>query len=211
MRMPADNSTTFEITPAGTHIAVCYRVIDCGTQQGEFAGEINHKRKVMLSWELPEEKMEDGRPFSVHKIYTYSSHEKATLRQHLESWRGKAFNENDFGPEGFDISKLLGIGCMLGITHDNKTGTTYANISAICKLPKGTAAPALINPTVLLDLDGFDQATFDELSESMKSKIAKSPEYQEIVNGPSVPDVAVMGYDVGIDYDGNDLDDEIPF
>ena len=35
----------FEQAPAGTHMAVCIRVIDIGTQDGEYQGKPNSKRQ----------------------------------------------------------------------------------------------------------------------------------------------------------------------
>src|SRR5271168_3727728 len=95
---PSDNGN-FELTPAGTFLALCYRFIDRGTQISEFMGEKKTRREVMISWELVGEVMSDGRPFSASKTYTLSMHEKATLRKDLEAWRGKAFVDADFeGP-----------------------------------------------------------------------------------------------------------------
>ena len=37
---------------------------------------------------FPTEQMSDGRPFTISKRYTWSTHEKATLRKDLEAWRG---------------------------------------------------------------------------------------------------------------------------
>ena len=88
---------SFTPVPAGSHLAVCYRIIDLGTQKVVFQNENKFLRKVMVSWELPDEKMDDGRPFVISKRYTWSMHEKATLRKHLEAWRGKGFSEEDFG------------------------------------------------------------------------------------------------------------------
>jgi hypothetical protein len=50
--LPAQTSE-FELTPAGTHIGRCYRVVDLGTQLVEFQGEHKKQHKIMISWELP--------------------------------------------------------------------------------------------------------------------------------------------------------------
>src|SRR5688572_17810697 len=86
--------------PPGTHPAICYRFIDLGTQTSSFPGnngQPKQTRKVMISWEItdPELRMEDGKPFSISSRYTWSMHEKATLRKTLESWRGAPFINSD--------------------------------------------------------------------------------------------------------------------
>src|SRR5688572_9522594 len=112
----------FTPPPAGAFPAICHRFIDLGTQTSNFNGETKHQRKVMLSWEVADEqeRMEDGRPYTISQRFTWSMHEKATLRKTLESWRGKAFEDSDFGPGGFDTRKLIGQPCMLSIIHVDK-------------------------------------------------------------------------------------------
>jgi hypothetical protein len=166
----------FELVPADSYAAVCYRVLDLGTQQTEFDGVIKHAHKIMVSWEL-DCKMADGRPFSTHKRYTLSLHDKATLRHDLESWRGRPFTVEE--EDGFDVAKLIGAPCLMQIIHNQKGGKTYANISSIMKLPKGMAAPVMVNEPINFSLDEFDAEVFNKLSESLRSTIAKSPEYAE--------------------------------
>jgi len=182
MYMPQNNGTDFAPPPAGTHMAACYRVVDLGTQSTDWQGETKRQHKVMMSWELSDEKMEDGKPFSVHQRYTFSSHEKSTFRQHLEAWRGAPFKESDFGPGGFDIRKVIGAPCLLTIVHNVKQGRTYANITGVAKLMKGMQTPPLVNAKTFLSLDPaeFDQAVFDGLSGGLRAIIEKSPEYQEL-------------------------------
>ena len=196
------DSGDFVPAPSGTHLAICYRLIDLGTQKTEWSGEINYKRKIMLSWELPHEPMQDDRPISAHQRYTYSSHEKSRLRKDLEAWRGKAFRDEDFGPGGFDIKNILGKGCYLSIVQTEKDGRTYANINSVSALPKGTETPKPANPIVYFSLDEFDQAVFDALPDSIKDIIKRSPEYQ----------AAVMGQKpVRQETEIDDLSDSIPF
>ena len=85
---PASNYTP---PPAGMHIARCYRLIDLGTQPKSFQGKpTGEARKIMASWELlGEDRMDDGKPFTMSKSWFLSMHEKATLRKDLESWRGR--------------------------------------------------------------------------------------------------------------------------
>lgn len=178
--LPIEQKNDFETTPSGSHIAICYRVLDLGTQAYTFSGETNHKPTIMLSFELSEEKMKDGRPFSAHKRFKLSSFAKAPIRQFLESWRGQAFTDADFGT--FDIKVLLGKPCMLGIVHEEKNGNTYSNITSVMKIPKGLNIPQSQNELVHFDLDNFNQEVYDGLSQSLRETIAKAPEYQKLKN-----------------------------
>lgn len=211
MYMPQNTGGDFEQTPAGTHVARCYRVIDLGTQQVEWSGQIKHQRKVIVSWELCDKRMDDGRPFTAHQRYTFSSSEKSHFRKHLESWRGKAFSDEDFGEGGFDVRRLINVPCMLSVVHASKGDKTYANIGGVLALPKGMNAPDLENETAFLSLepDEFDQGVFDNLSDNIKDTIRKSPEYAELTNGSGIPS-ARSPDDYGAPPQ-EDLDDEIPF
>jgi hypothetical protein len=211
MHLPPNNDTQFSPPPAGTHVAVCYRVIDLGTQQVEWQGSIKHQRKVLISWELSEEKMEDGRPFTVGQRYTLSSHEKSRLRKDLEAWRGKKFSDEDFGPGGFDIKNIIGKACMLSIVHNAKDGKTYANIASVSALPRSMNAPALVNEPVYFSLGEprLDTDTFDNLTDGLKNVIKTSPEYMEHFRDPNEPPSPQSPNEYGAN--GDPLDDSIPF
>lgn len=182
--MAKKSEASFELTPAGTHLARCYQVIDLGTQKVMWQGTEKKQHKVYIGFELPDELMADGRPFATGQRYTLSLSEKATLRGVLESWRGQSFSEEEIN--GFDIEKLLGVACMVNIVH-NKTGDkTYANIAGIVKLPKNTQCQPAINPPVKFSLDTYTEAAFIVLPEWLRKVIAQSDEYMMIV-GKDVP------------------------
>jgi hypothetical protein len=183
--LPEEQS--FEMAPAGSHVAICYRVIDLGTQYSDMFKTA--QRKITLGWELPTELMttgqNTGKPFSVHKTYTLSSNEKSNLRIALESWRGAPFSKEDFGK--FDIAKLIGKPCLLGIVHEDKNGKTRAVIKSIMRVPKGMSVPAMVNQPIDFSLTDFNQTVYDGLSENLKAMIAKSPEYQHLKGGGNDP------------------------
>lgn len=188
MYLPKSEGGNFELTPDGTFIARCYRFIDLGSHDQTFQGESKGKKRlVMIGFELPTEFMSDGRPFSIHKRYTWSMHEKAALRKDLEAWRGAKFSEADFGPGGFDVRNLLGKACTLSIVHTTGAENTYANIVGIGKPMKGLQVPDQVNPSVYFTLepDGFDQAVFDGLSDKLKEFIRDTPEYRALQGGKS--------------------------
>lgn len=186
MHLPQPNDTQFELPPAGTHLAVCYRVIDLGTQETTYMGQAKRQHKILLSWELPDEKMADDRPFTISKRYTWSMSEKASLRSDLESWRGIPFTEKDFGEGGFDIKNTIGKACLLTIMHEEKNGKTYANITAISRLMKGMKAPeTTANEQIYLWLheSRWEPSTFHKLSQGIQGTIMQSPEYKALANG----------------------------
>lgn len=205
MFMPAPTGGDFTPTPPGTHKAICYRVIDIGTQQTVFQGQTKMQHKILLSWELPEEIMDDGRPFTISKKYTFSSHEKAVLRHDLESWRGAKFKDEEI--QKFDISKLIGVGCYLSVVQQEKDGRTYSNISNVSKLPKGVTVDRPANEPIYFNLSDPDWQTFDKLTDGMKSLIQKSPEYGESFRTQNAPDDPPLH----VESSYPDLDDEIPF
>jgi hypothetical protein len=167
-----------------------------GTQQTSF-GKL--QRKIQIGWELPEELMANGKPFTVSQRYTLSSHDKSTLRKHLEAWRGAPFTEEDFGK--FKIENLLGKPCLLSIIHNETDNGTYANIASISRIMKGMKARDTINPQVCFDLEDFHPVVYESLSEGLKNIISKSPEYAEIAGKSQQPSYAPV----------DSVGDEIPF
>lgn len=129
----------FTPAPQGLHSAVCVDVLDTWTEERpkEFGGGLVEKTRLV--WEI-EEKMDDGKRFLVSQFYTASLHEKAKLRQHLESWRGRAFTEQELN--GFDLENVVGVPCQLQVIHHTtKAGKTYANVAGI--VPPSKHAPRL--------------------------------------------------------------------
>ena len=93
------------------------------------------RHKIDIRWQIDERDLKTQKRFLVMNWYTLSLHKKATLRQHLEAWRGRKFKPEEL--KGFDLEKLLGANCQLQIIHtESDTGRTYANIQAIVPLSK---------------------------------------------------------------------------
>jgi hypothetical protein len=163
----------FKEAPTGTHVARCIRLIDLGTHHGEYQGQPNVRNQVLVSWELPNEPMGDGKPFMVSHFYTNSLNEKATLRAHLEAWRGKQFTEAE--AKKFDLMNVLGKPCMLTVVANEKGKSKVASVSA---LPRGMAAPEQVNASSSFWIDEWDQAAFDALPKGIKGIIEKSEEFK---------------------------------
>lgn len=207
MYLPNSSDKDFELPPAGTFLATCYRVIDIGTQETTYQGKPKKQHKIIVGWELPDEKMSDGRPFTIQNRYTWSMSEKAALRKDLESWRGAPFKDSDMGEGGFDIKNIIGVGCLLTIMHTGSNGKTYANITSIGKLMKGMETKPATNPTAYLwiNVERWDAQVFGKLSQNMQGTIMKAPEYSQLIQAldsdPHSPPPR----------DAQDMNDDIPF
>lgn len=203
MQFKDSGNGDFEQPPIGTHVARCIKLIDIGTQKGEYQGKATFKRQVIIGWELPNELMTTGdftgKPFTTSKFYTQSLNEKSTLRADLKNWRGRDFTEAELA--GFDAKNIIGKPCMLSLTTNEKG---KIRVTGIMALPKGTAVPDQVNPTVYFSLEPgeFDQAVFDGISEGIKKMIMVSPEYQSI-KSPAAPHHEPGSF--------NDFEDDIPF
>jgi hypothetical protein len=142
------NSQEFEKFPLpdeGTVQAVCVGIWDIGEQVTPFIDEKTglpkSQHKVVIAWEINQminapESEYHGKPYMLSKTYTVSLGEKSNLRHDLESWRGKPFTESEL-KDGFDLEKLYGVNCLVGVTHVTKNDRTFANITSILPPLKG--------------------------------------------------------------------------
>ena len=139
----------FEQLAKGQYEAVCFRIVDMGTTEQQYKdGPVTKKKRVHISFEVPGEKMSDGRPFSVSKTYTASLFESAALRKDLVSWRGRNFSEEE--EAGFDISKLLGCTANVDVGH---TENGNPKIIGIFKPDGGVKKVPTHNEPTSFDLD----------------------------------------------------------
>lgn len=188
MSFIVESGGNFERCPTGAHLARCYRIVDLGTQKSEYMGEVKHLHKIMLGWEVhgvddngKPLTTKDGRPFAMFKNYTLSWSEKANLRLDLQSWRGKAFDQEEM--RKFDLKTVLGAWCMLNVIERPGTnGNIYANVNGVTPVPaiiKQSGLPKAVNPDELFNLQEPDMAIFANFSDNLKAKITSSPQWKE--------------------------------
>ena len=188
MKAPTSGGGDFELPPAGLTVGTCFKVIDLGTQEGSYKGKPKLNHQILVAFELPKHRMQfekDGvekdLPMSISKRYNLTFSAKARLRQDMEQWYGKKFDDKQIEASGgFDPSKILGRPAQIMIVHseDGK----YANIEGLMPLAEGMAAPDQENPSVLFDLDDIDWDIWDSFTDGMQSWIGKSPEMNAALN-----------------------------
>ena len=179
---------------SGMYVARCVQMIQIGTITEIINGESKTQHKVRLGFEFPTElkvfKEENGeQPYFLSKEYSLSMHEKATLRQHLETWRGKKFTDEE--AKSFDVTKLIGVPCTINVVHKEAKngGKVYAEIGSISPLMKGTICSEAINPIQVLSYDSFNRELFESLPEFLRKKIESSVEYKAL--GSEVKDSGI--------------------
>jgi len=175
----------FKRVPAGSHIARCFSVADLGTQTTNGQYGITTNRKIRLAWEIfgEDENNEpltmdiDGKqmPMTINKTYTLSLGEKASLRKDLSAWRGRDFTPEEL--QGFNVTSVLGVYCMLNVTVSDSNGKTYSNVAGISPLHKSMAKPEPVHKNQIFDLDDIDMAIFNSFHEKLQEYIKGSPEW----------------------------------
>jgi hypothetical protein len=175
----------YEPIEAGSYPARCISMIQIGTIIETINGKEKELEKVRLTFELPTEmkvfKEENGpQPHAVSREFTLSMYKEAHLRKFLEGWRGKKFTDTE--ADAFDITVLLGVPCLLSLTHrESKNGKTYVDVSSANLLPRGLECPPQINPTTVLSYDNFDWNVYDALPAFMKEKISGAEEFKRMM------------------------------
>ena len=163
--------TQGKLIPEGVHVAVCFGIYDLGTQYSKTFDSEAHK--VLLQWEVPDSRIEiSGKdlPMVISKQYTLSLY-KSNLKKDLDSWLGQIKGKS------YGLKQLLGKNCQILISHVDKDGITYANITAIMALPQGIKSLIPENPLKFYSLE--DGTTFPEKTPDWIIKVIKeSKEYK---------------------------------
>jgi hypothetical protein len=134
-----------EPCPQGTHHAVCVDVVSLGLESSDFGDGPKEQAKVMLVWQVETEtgdRRKDGSRFIAERKFTASLHPKGKLRPFLEQWRGR-----DFIPEeltGFNLAKLKGANCSIGVEHKENQNTGFVNANVLCAEPYKDASGAVV-------------------------------------------------------------------
>lgn len=173
--------------PTGLHHAVCYGLIDIGTQPA--FGSFPSRPKVLFMWELPGETIEfekDGvtqkLPRAISQKYTASLSDRGNLRPMLEAWRGRPFTAEELA--GFDLKNVVGANCFIGVVHKlgkgKNAGKTYAEVDSVNPLPKGMVKVKPVNPLITFSMDeGTGPIQIPEgIPEWIQNLIKASDEYQ---------------------------------
>jgi len=211
----SSGGSSFIQVPPGMHLAMCYRIIDLGTQQTEYMGQTKHQPKVMFQFEVHGEDdaggpllTSAGDPLSVSKNYTLSLSEKSNLRKDLQTWRGKEFTEEEL--KAFDLKNVLGQWCMLSITHREYNGKVYCNIENVNPVPSAmrkAGLPEGHNEAKIFSIRDADMELFEKFSDYIKDKIKASPEWENWKDAPPSKHTQAAAPKDPMD----DLEDDIPF
>ena len=215
LTVSASGGGNFVQVPAGMHLAMCYRIIDLGTQKTEYMGQSKLSPKVMFQFEVHTENedgepvlTQDGKPLSISKQYTLSLSDKSILRRDLQSWRGREFTQEELS--AFELENVLGQWCMVNVVHSSKNDKTYANVDSIVPVPasiKKNGLPEGVNKPVLFSIRSADMNVFETFSDFIKDKIKSSPEWATWGANPSVP----LDNKEGVKDEFDEFESDIPF
>jgi hypothetical protein len=205
----AKSESTFKPVPEGLHLARCYRIVDLGTQESTYLGQVRTQKKLMIQFEVHGDDDKGfalitraGEPMSISKNYTRSIGENATLRQDLTSWRNKAFTPEEL--EKFELENLLGVWGMISVIKTiSENGKAYTNINTITPVPaamKKNGMPQHFNEAKIFSIENPDMELFATFSDYLRAKIERSPEWQS-----RMKPVAYTGGGVA------EFDDDVPF
>ena len=146
--------------PQGIHNAVCIGVIFTGINKDKFG----LRKKVVLLWEV----YVKDEIKTMSREYTFSYDERATLRMHLESWRGGPFTEEKMST--FQIRNILGVPCKLVIQKND--GKKY--VQNVLPFPKNEKC--ICSNTKYIYFAVNDQRTYSDLERVpnyLKEKISR--------------------------------------
>ena len=162
---------------AGTYPAVCVGVVDIGTHTETWEGKEITRNQLILLFDFPTETIEingEQKPRCMSLKLTKSTHDQAKLRKHMIAWRGRDFTDDEL--KDFHLSKLLGVPATVGVIQKTANGKTFASISMLSKLSKGTEPPKATR-RIYFDLaDAETYSAIEELPDWIISEINKSAE-----------------------------------
>lgn len=183
LKAPLPQKTQRELVPEGNYPARIYELIELGTIEGSWMGEVKFTHKVRIGFELPTEKRvfdekKGEQPFVISKEMALSFGDLAGLRKVIEAVEGKKLTDAE--AVDYDVETILGKPLLVTVKHSEPTqeGVQYANVAVYSPLIKGLTVEPLTNKIKLLTFEKWDDNLFQSLPDFLKEKIQSSPEYK---------------------------------
>jgi hypothetical protein len=120
-----EDPSEYPLCPDGLHAAVLVDAVDLGKQESPWGAK--HKLSLVFETQTVDE---EGNPFILAKRYTWSLHEKSSLRKDLERFRGLKFTLEEL-TEGVDLEAYIGMSCQILVVHNETEDRVYANIESV--------------------------------------------------------------------------------
>jgi hypothetical protein len=167
--------------PAGTHPAICYRIVLMGTQQ---SNDFGPRQKFNISWEIPSETIVvEGKPvpMTISRTYTFSMNSKSALRQMFATWRGRDFTKDELA--GFDVAAVLGKPCLITVAIGENGKPRVESVAGIVK---GMQLPKPHHPLVQYSYEDGRNDVFNALPEWIRKAVESCVEWTTGAN-PEAP------------------------
>lgn len=147
------NEGNFTPAPDGLHHAVCVDVVD----RGDIETKYGVRRMIDIWWQIDEINPDNHKRYGVRRRFGASLHQKSTLRQMLETWRGRKFTADEL--MGFDLEKLIGVNCQIQVVQEQgDDGAMYANVKAVVPAPRGAETMVPVDHVRIKDRPPRDAA-----------------------------------------------------
>ena len=164
--------SNFKALEGGTYLGICSAMISLGLQEQDYQGETRKTKRIMFVFTLPGETYEyegETRCRTLMKEYTASIAPKAALKKDLESWRGRAFTDQEL--EAFELVNVLGKPVMLSLIAEEKNGKSYNKINGLAKIAKGMTVPEGIDTYLFSAAEPETYENWEKVPEWIQSKI----------------------------------------
>lgn len=177
-RVPQDN------IEVGSYPARVVRILDLGLQAGqEFEGRMKpNAHKVDFTYELLDCFMKDkdgnfdeSKPRWISEDFPLHRPD-ADLAKSTK--RAKAIDPSNSCD--YDLTKMLGMPCMVTVGHKVSKGKTYDKVLDVAPMraSQAASAPALKNEPILFLLDNPDMEVFNKLPPFMQDRIKGNLEFK---------------------------------
>ena len=185
----------FKPLDPGTYIAWLVQFIDLGTHTEETQWGTKDVRKGRFVFAVPDVLTDAGRPMVVGTTMSLTTHEKGNYRKMIQSWTGRAFNDQSF--MDYDDRELFNIPVMIQVGHKGEADDAYAIILSYNMPLRGIPINGLPEDQEYLYLslepDRFDNNEFEKLDSMMteksaaklKEQITTSFEWEKLCNPPA--------------------------
>lgn len=182
-------STTQEFEPLAEDFynARCFAVVDVGVVD-YFESK---KELIYFGFEFPTEMVMLGKSLEPKILwtqsYTATLDKRSNLRRMLETWRGKAFTQEEL--KGFHLQNVLGAPCYVNVIQvPGKDGSVRNRIAGLAKLPKGVKVDEINEEFIFNTLskeEDFSRLDSLKIPNWMKEQIKTTDEYKKYESGPA--------------------------